>query len=45
MPRSTRAYGPLADLTDEVFDKIMGANVKSNLVALQYGHPGHGRTG
>jgi len=25
------AYGPLADLTDEVFDKIMGANVKSNL--------------
>ncbi len=25
------AYGPLANLTDEVFDKIMGANVKSNL--------------
>ena len=25
------AYGPLADLTDEVFDKIMVANVKSNL--------------
>ncbi len=25
------SYGPLADLTDEVFDKIMGANVKSNL--------------
>ncbi len=25
------AYGPLAELTDEAFDKIMGANVKSNL--------------
>ncbi len=25
------SYGPLADLTDDVFDKIMGANVKSNL--------------
>jgi NAD(P)-dependent dehydrogenase (short-subunit alcohol dehydrogenase family) len=25
------SYGPLANLTDEVFDKIMGANVKSNL--------------
>ena len=25
------SYGPLAELTDEVFDKIMGANVKSNL--------------
>ena len=25
------AYGPLANLTDEVFDKIMGVNVKSNL--------------
>ncbi len=25
------AYGPLADLTDEAFDKIMGSNVKSNL--------------
>ena len=25
------AYGPLADLSDEVFDKIMGSNVKSNL--------------
>jgi NAD(P)-dependent dehydrogenase (short-subunit alcohol dehydrogenase family) len=24
-------FGPLADLTDEVFDKIMGVNVKSNL--------------
>jgi NAD(P)-dependent dehydrogenase (short-subunit alcohol dehydrogenase family) len=24
-------YGPLGDLTDEAFDKIMGANVKSNL--------------
>ena len=24
-------YGPLGDITDEAFDKIMGANVKSNL--------------
>jgi NAD(P)-dependent dehydrogenase (short-subunit alcohol dehydrogenase family) len=24
-------YGPLRDLSDEVFDKVMGANVKSNL--------------
>src|SRR5207253_5179070 len=24
-------YGPLGSLTDEAFDKIMGANVKSNL--------------
>ena len=25
------AYGPMEDLTDEAFDKIMGSNVKSNL--------------
>ena len=25
------AYGPLGELTDDAFDKIMGANVKSNL--------------
>lgn len=25
------AYGPLADLSDEAFDKIMGSNVRSNL--------------
>jgi NAD(P)-dependent dehydrogenase (short-subunit alcohol dehydrogenase family) len=25
------AYGPMSDLTDEAFDKIMGSNVKSNL--------------
>ena len=25
------AYGPLSDLSDEAFDKIMGSNVKSNL--------------
>jgi len=25
------AYGPMSDLTDDAFDKIMGANVKSNL--------------
>ena len=25
------AYGPLEELTDEAFDKIMGSNVKSNL--------------
>src|SRR4051794_40503060 len=24
-------YGPLLDITDEAFDKIMGSNVKSNL--------------
>ena len=24
-------YGPLAELTDDAFDKVMGANVKSNL--------------
>ena len=24
-------FGPLANITDEAFDKIMGANVKSNL--------------
>ena len=24
-------YGPLLDITDEAFDKIMGANVKSNI--------------
>ncbi len=25
------SYGPMSDLTDEAFDKIMGSNVKSNL--------------
>jgi len=25
------SYGPIGDLTDEAFDKIMGSNVKSNL--------------
>ena len=25
------AYGPMRDLTDEAFDKIMGANVRSNI--------------
>jgi NAD(P)-dependent dehydrogenase (short-subunit alcohol dehydrogenase family) len=25
------AYGPMGDLTDDAFDKIMGSNVKSNL--------------
>jgi len=25
------SYGPMGDLTDEAFDKIMGSNVKSNL--------------
>src|SRR5207253_10743343 len=24
-------YGPLLDITDEAFDKIMGSNVKSNI--------------
>jgi NAD(P)-dependent dehydrogenase (short-subunit alcohol dehydrogenase family) len=34
------AYGPLANLTDEVFDKIMGANVKSNLWLCNFVIPG-----
>lgn len=33
-------YGSLADLTDEAFDKIMGANVKSNLWLCNLTIPG-----
>ena len=39
------AYGPLADLTDEVFDKIMGANVKSNLWLCNKVMPGMAERG
>ena len=39
------AYGPLADLTDEVFDKIMGANVKSNLWLCNLVIPGMAERG
>jgi NAD(P)-dependent dehydrogenase (short-subunit alcohol dehydrogenase family) len=33
-------YGPLANLPDEAFDKIMGANVKSNLWLCNLAIPG-----
>ncbi len=33
-------FGPLAKLTDEAFDKIMGANVKSNLWLCNLAIPG-----
>jgi NAD(P)-dependent dehydrogenase (short-subunit alcohol dehydrogenase family) len=39
------SYGPLADLTDEVFDKIMGANVKSNLWLCNMVIPGMAERG
>jgi NAD(P)-dependent dehydrogenase (short-subunit alcohol dehydrogenase family) len=39
------AYGPLANLTDEVFDKIMGANVKSNLWLCNLVIPGMAERG
>lgn len=39
------AYGPLANLTDEVFDKIMGANVKSNLWLCNMVIPGMAERG
>ena len=35
-------YGPLLDITDEAFDKIIGSNVKSYL-ALGAGDPANGR--
>src|SRR3954468_16916247 len=38
-------YGPLADLTDEAFDKIMGANVKSNLWLCNLVIPGMAERG
>jgi len=39
------AFGPLANLTDEVFDKIMGANVKSNLWLCNMVIPGMAERG
>jgi NAD(P)-dependent dehydrogenase (short-subunit alcohol dehydrogenase family) len=39
------AYGPLANLTDEVFDKIMGANVKSTLWLCNLVIPGMAERG
>jgi NAD(P)-dependent dehydrogenase (short-subunit alcohol dehydrogenase family) len=38
-------YGPLAKLTDEAFDKIMGANVKSNLWLCNLVIPGMAERG
>ena len=39
------AYGPLAELTDEVFDKIMGVNIKSNLWLCNLAIPGMAERG
>lgn len=39
------SYGPLAKLTDEVFDKIMGVNVKSNLWLCNLTIPGMAERG
>jgi NAD(P)-dependent dehydrogenase (short-subunit alcohol dehydrogenase family) len=39
------AYGPAGDLTDEAFDKIMGANVKSNLWLCNLVIPGMAERG
>jgi len=38
-------YGPLGSLTDEAFDKIMGANVKSNLWLCNLVMPGMAEAG
>jgi NAD(P)-dependent dehydrogenase (short-subunit alcohol dehydrogenase family) len=38
-------YGPLADLPDEAFDKIMGANVKSNIWLANLVIPGMAERG
>ena len=38
-------YGPLGGLTDEAFDKIMGANVKSNLWLCNLVMPGMAEAG
>jgi NAD(P)-dependent dehydrogenase (short-subunit alcohol dehydrogenase family) len=38
-------YGPLAKLTDEAFDKIMGANVKSNIWLANLTLPGMAERG
>ncbi len=39
------AYGPMAELTDDAFDKIMGSNVKSNLWLCNLVMPGMARQG
>lgn len=39
------AFGPLADLTDDVFDKIMGSNIKSNLWLCNLAIPGMAERG
>lgn len=39
------AYGPMADLSDEAFDKIMGANVRSNLWLCNRVMPGMAERG
>ena len=36
-------YGPLLDIKDEAFDKIMASNVKSNIWLCAAGDPAHGR--
>src|SRR5436853_4578851 len=38
-------YGPLAKLSDEAFDKIMGANVKSNIWLCNLAIPGMAQRG
>jgi NAD(P)-dependent dehydrogenase (short-subunit alcohol dehydrogenase family) len=38
-------YGPLGELTDEAFDKVMGANVKSNLWLCNLVIPGMAERG
>src|SRR5437660_1772260 len=38
-------FGPLRDLTDEAFDKVMGANVKSNLWLCNLAIPGMAERG
>jgi NAD(P)-dependent dehydrogenase (short-subunit alcohol dehydrogenase family) len=38
-------YGPLSQMTDEAFDKIMGANVKSNLWLCNLAIPGMAERG
>lgn len=39
------AFGPLVDLTDDVFDKIMGSNIKSNLWLCNLAIPGMAERG
>jgi NAD(P)-dependent dehydrogenase (short-subunit alcohol dehydrogenase family) len=38
-------YGPMSELSDEAFDKIMGANVKSNLWLCNLAMPGMAANG